>query len=1159
MRGRLWLLFLVIAANASAFTPGNVVVVRIVSTTGAAPVYLDEYTPSGVLVQSLAMPTAVNGANKPLTIGSAAGGLMTRTRYKEYLLLAGYAATPGTTVLGTSSVTINRVIGRVAPDNVIDTSMALTDFADGGEPRSVAAIWGDGTDDRSIWMVGTTSNLLGGLRNADLGTTSSIDLGGDAIEWRGLQVYGDFPVGGTWLYPALYGTSNTPGGPGNLRRYVKTEPAYNCCVTITTAIPLAGTSPWQIFYADLSPDVPGPDTVYVADGIAGLAKYCYNGTSWVSMDHYSLPAIGLAADVNGSVVTLYVTTGDGLYKLVDEYGYNAFLTANYPGPALIATPAAGSFFSGAAMAPDPPHVVSITRAAATPANTANVAFNVTFSESVSGVDSSDFFVTKTGAITGASVSNVSGSGSSYVVTVATGSGDGTLRLDVVDDDSIHNTATITLGGTRLVNGDFNSGEIYTIDKTAPAVVSINRAGASPTALAGVDFTVTFSEVVTGVDAGDFALAGTLTGASIANVTGSGTTRTITVTTGLNNGTLQLNLVNNNSIIDNATNALAAGFNGQAYTIDHTVPLVSSITAMDPNPSTTNGVRFSVTFSMAVNGVDASDFVFTSTGLTSPSITNIATANNIVYTVTTTSTGSGTLRLDVLDNDSITAVSNGAPLGGIGAGNGAFTFGTVYTIDVVAPSVTSIGRSNSNPNSGPTVAFNVTFSENVTGVGAGDFAIVTSGIIGASITDISASNNSAIVTVYVGAGVGTLHLNLNDDGSITDLAGNHLQGSFTTGETYNIDTIPAPLMVISQIYGGGAGQNAPYGNDFVELFNRDTIPVSLNGWTIQFASAAGSSWQTTALPNVTLAPGQYFLIQEGGATLSPFLPTADVAGTINLSASSGKVALVDNATPLVVSDPHGTWGVIDFVGYGSANASETSAAPAPSTTTAGIRVPVCNDTDNNSADFQAAAPNPHNSSTPLAPCGTFQLPPAPSGVVATATTSTSVTVTWTASVGARVYEILRTGGGSTLSLLGAVSSSPFVDSTATASTPYLYSVRAVDAATNRSVNSAPDLASTYVFDDTPLNPGTPIRAVHLQQLRTAINAVRALAGLNATTFTDPSLTGVIVKKVHIDELRTSLSEARSTLQLPALIYAETLTAAATTIKRSHINELRDGIK
>lgn len=103
---------------------------------------------------------------------------------------------------------------------------------------------------------------------------------------------------------------------------------------------------------------------------------------------------------------------------------------------------------------------------------ANVRFNVVFSQNVTGVDASDFLLTTTGSISGASVTNIFGSGSSYQVNVNVGSGTGTVRLDVSDNDSIKNASNVPLGGTGVGNGSFTVGEFYTvttdeIDVTSP--------------------------------------------------------------------------------------------------------------------------------------------------------------------------------------------------------------------------------------------------------------------------------------------------------------------------------------------------------------------------------------------------------------------------------------------------------------------------------------------------------------------------------------------------------------------------------------------------------------------------------------------------------------------------------------------------------------------
>ena len=103
--------------------------------------------------------------------------------------------------------------------------------------------------------------------------------------------------------------------------------------------------------------------------------------------------------------------------------------------------------------------------------------------------------------------------------------------------------------------------------------------------------------------------------------------------------------------------------------------------------------------------------------------------------------------------------------------------------------------------------------------------------------------------------------------------------------------PAPVagissgVVISQVYGGGGNAGSTFTNDFIELHNRGTSPVSLNGWSVQYNSAAGTSaWQVTNLSG-SIPAGGYYLVQEamgtGGTTSlhkrSPISSMADPGG------------------------------------------------------------------------------------------------------------------------------------------------------------------------------------------------------------------------------------------------------------------------------------------
>ncbi len=176
------------------------------------------------------------------------------------------------------------------------------------------------------------------------------------------------------------------------------------------------------------------------------------------------------------------------------------------------------------------------------------------------------------------------------------------------------------------------------------------------------------------------------------------------------------------------------------------------------------------------------------------------------------------------------------------------------------------------------------------------------------------------------------------------------------------------VVVSQVYGGGGNTGATLRSDFIELHNNGTTAVNLSGWSVQYAASTGTTWSRTNLSG-TIAAGGYFLVKQAdgaGGTVS--LPTPDVTGTIPMSGSNGKVALVNDQVTLSGSCPVGG-SVVDFVGFGSANCSETSPTPALTNTTAALRgANGCTDTGNNSSDFTTGTPDPRNSASAANTCG-----------------------------------------------------------------------------------------------------------------------------------------------------------------------------------------------
>lgn len=335
----------------TAFTPGNIVVVRVgdgstsLVNTGN-PVFLDEYNSSGTLIQSVAMPTTVSGANKRLILSGTATseGALSRSADGSALLMAGYDAAlgGGSSLSGTTAASVNRTIGLIYADGSLNTTTALTDFASANNPRSATS--SNGSD---IWMTGGA----GGIRYATIGATTSNDLSSATLaNVRVLQIFDNqlyfSTASGTTYRVGTVGTGLPTSGLQTL--------------THLTGIPATTGSPYGYFMADLD-GTPGIDVIYVADdGANALRKYSLvagtwtlNGTIGVDADDYR----GITGSVNGTSVTLYCTikggsgaTGGGqIISLTDASGYNGAFAGV---PTVIFTAATNTSLRGIAMAPE---------------------------------------------------------------------------------------------------------------------------------------------------------------------------------------------------------------------------------------------------------------------------------------------------------------------------------------------------------------------------------------------------------------------------------------------------------------------------------------------------------------------------------------------------------------------------------------------------------------------------------------------------------------------------------------------------------------------------------------------------------------------------------------------------------------------------------------
>ena len=333
-------------AGAVQFTGGNLVVYRVGAgggslTNAAAPVFLDEFSPTGTPVSSLALPTATSGKNRALTaVGqSRSEGLITNSPDGKLLTLTGYAAAVGTTGPAGSSLTasapasVPRVAGIVDVNGKYDTSTAFTSASAPKIIRSAV------TDGKQIWASGGNGGVLTTAFGS--GTVTSIG-GGAAANINQLTVQGGqlFASGilanrlarvGT-LKPKTAATlTDLTGLPDNLL-------TYGYAFLDLTAANYAST---------------GLDTLYVANSSergGTLDKYRYDGATWTRSGYVDVDgATGLVADVQGAAVSLAVTTPTQLLTVSDPNGADAAFSPT--APTVLATAAAGTEFRGVALAP----------------------------------------------------------------------------------------------------------------------------------------------------------------------------------------------------------------------------------------------------------------------------------------------------------------------------------------------------------------------------------------------------------------------------------------------------------------------------------------------------------------------------------------------------------------------------------------------------------------------------------------------------------------------------------------------------------------------------------------------------------------------------------------------------------------------------------------
>ncbi|MEQ1573000.1 MAG: ExeM/NucH family extracellular endonuclease [Vicinamibacterales bacterium] len=444
---------------AAQFTTGNIVVYRVgdgaaaLSSAGTA-VFLDEYTPTGTLVQSIAMPTTASGLNFPLVAsGSATSeGLLTRSADGSYLLLTGYAAAPGTAGVATSTAaSVLRVVGRVDGAGTVDTSTGLTGFFSGSNPRGVAS-----SDGNSLWVTGGN----GGVGYTTFGSVVAPTVVSSTVtNLRGIHIFDNqlyiSTASGSAVRVGTVGTG-LPTTAGNT-------------ITNLPGFPSSGGGPYGFFLADLTDVVPGVDTLYVADdGGNGLRKYSLSGGSWILNEAITGTYRGLSGVVSGTTVTLYATqSANALVGFTDTAGYNAAFSSTTS--TILAAAATNTAFRGVALAPVPP-----------PTTMPTVALSVSGNEASEGVPGSIAVTATASAPVGGDQTvelTVSGTGitvedytlSSSTITIVNGQTSGSVTFAVADDLLFEGSETAT-----LAIGNPSAGIILGAPTSQPITIADNE-------------------------------------------------------------------------------------------------------------------------------------------------------------------------------------------------------------------------------------------------------------------------------------------------------------------------------------------------------------------------------------------------------------------------------------------------------------------------------------------------------------------------------------------------------------------------------------------------------------------------------------------------------------------------------------------------------------
>ncbi len=719
-------------------------------------------------------------------------------------------------VAGAINGTTNRNVSVTATDNAgntttrADTSNVTVDNAAPTTSVATKAFSNDTGSSSTDFITSNTSQTISGTLSANLAT--------------GEAVLVSLDNGSTWTAAAATVGQSTWSLSG------QTLSGNNTLkVKVQDGAGNDGTVSSQAYTLDTS----APSAPSTPDMTSGTDSGTSNSDNITSN---TTPTFTGTAE-SGSTVTLYDTDGSTVLGTATATGGNWSITSS--------SLSAGS------------HTLT-AKATDTAGNTSSASSGLAITIDTSaptGLTLDSTTISSANATSSATIATLSATdGLSITYSLATGNG-----TNDADNGSFTISGTsLRVGGAALTAGTYKlyvaatdtagnvANQAFTLTVVdAPSVSSIVRTGAASATVAGsassISYTVTFDQAVTGVDASDFALTATGTASgSIASVSGSGTTYTVTVNTLAGDGTLRLDLNSSGTGIQNGNSvAIVSGYtSGSTYSLDHTAPNAPSTpdlsTGSDSGASNSDNITNATTPTFTGTAESGSTVTLYDTDGSTVLGTGTATGGNWSITTSTLSSGSHTLTAKASD----------------AAGNvSSASSGLSVTIDTTVPTVSSVSvPGNGLYKAGDTLSFTVNTDEAVTVDTSGGTPRLALDVGGTTVYAgyASGSGSSALVFSYTvqagdtdtdGIAVNALQAN---GGTLTDTAGNALTPTLNSvGSTSNvlIDTTAPTVASVSVPFNGTYvdGSNL----DFTVQFD-EAVTVNTGGGTPRIALTIGSS-------------------------------------------------------------------------------------------------------------------------------------------------------------------------------------------------------------------------------------------------------------------------------------------------------------------------------